>query len=160
MMNFKNLNQKIGFAFIELMIAIAILAIFGTSLFMTQARIFSTVTKAHKKFIYSLKLQETLPELTLKKITLLQQKKSLDQLSLKKDFPPSPLTVSISLKKISEKSSLPKNLEANLQLIDQSILEDEKIKDQMISFLYIPPVPKQEEKAPAAQQTVPKGAQP
>ncbi|MBI2353320.1 hypothetical protein HYV11_03725 [Candidatus Dependentiae bacterium] len=135
-MNFK--NHKLGFAFIEVMIAVMLLALFGTQLFFSQSTIFSKITKMHAKIMTVLRLQSILPEINIQKLNLLKQKKSLQELSLKKDFSYPSQTIVFNIKKISDKSELFKKFNKTLRMVEQTVTEYDLVKEKAISFLYVP----------------------
>jgi prepilin-type N-terminal cleavage/methylation domain-containing protein len=58
MMHLKNRNP--GFSFIEVMIALTLLAIFGSSLFFTQTSLFAKLIKTHTTFINMLETDQQL----------------------------------------------------------------------------------------------------
>jgi len=148
MIHFKNHNPSIlpGFAFIEIIIAIILLAIFGSSLFMTQARIFSTVARAHNKVVQTLQSTAMLPEFILKKMDTVKEKKPLESIILHKEIKYPPIIIDEKIKKIPEKSELFKDFGNYLQLVDQTIDYDDK-KSHMIRFIFTPPVEKKDEGA-------------
>lgn len=155
-------NHKPGFSFIEVMIAILLLAIFGTSLFITQAKIISTVSKTHSKVINAFLYTTSLPELITKKIDAKKQNKSLETISINKKITYPEATIQTSVKKLSEKSELFKDFGNYLTLVNQSITREEKTS-HIVNFLFTPPIEKKEEnttKNTAKNNSVmPKGAE-
>lgn len=137
-------SHKPGFSFIEIMIAIMLLAIFGTSLFMTQTKILSTISKTHNKVINAFQYAASIPELITKKIDTKKQNKSFDTITINKQIKYPQMSIQTSVKKIPEKSELFKDFKNSLMLVNQTITRDDK-KNLMISFLFTPPIEKKEE---------------
>lgn len=139
MIRFKSL--KPGFSFLEVMIAIVLLAIFGTSLFQIQAYIFSNTSKSHHKTVALLELDKVVPDFALKCFNSLKEKKSISKLSLQKELQNTNATIAITTKPIDEKSSLFKDFSNAAKVINKTIIIDDK-KEQAISFAFIPPTQK------------------
>lgn len=137
-------NHKNGFAFIEIMIAILLLAIFGTNLFMTQAKIFSNVWRTHDKVINTIESNLILPEFITKKIDAKKERKPFDTINIQKEIKNPPSKIQLVLKKINEKSEIFKDFENDVHLITQTIIRNDK-KSQIISFLFTPPVEQKEQ---------------
>lgn len=136
------------------MIAIMLLAIFGTSLFMTQTKILSTVSKTHNKVINAFQNAALIPEFITKKIDAKKQNKSFDTISINKQVKYPQMTIQTSVKKIPEKSELFKDFGNYVTLVNQTIIRDDK-KNHTISFLFTPPIEKKEE---SVAKSIAKGA--
>lgn len=137
-------SHKPGFSFIEIMIAIMLLAIFGTSLFMTQTKILSTVSKTHNKVMNSLFFATSKSDLITKKLDAKKQNKSFETITITKEISYPQLTVQTLVKKIPEKSDLFKDFGHDVMLVNQTIIRDDK-KNSVISFLFTPPIEKKED---------------
>jgi len=140
-------NLKPGFSFIEIMIAMIIFAIFGTSLFQVQAFIFSNTAKAHNKTMYLLKSSQVMAEFQLQKFNTLKENKSIDTLVIQQKFQDPETSISLTVKSIPEKSSLFKDFAHAAKIIEQLTTIDNK-QDKMISFTYSPPKAKDEKEQP------------
>ena len=136
MIIFKNHNA--GFAFLEIMIAITLLAIFGTSLFMTQANIFKNISRTHRKVMDCILRPTIWPDFIIKKIEAQKEKKDLNLITIDKEIKAFATTLQLKIKKIPEKSVLYQDFGDYLQVVDQTIMKDDK-KNHMISFLFNPP---------------------
>ena len=120
------------------MFALALLTISGTSLFMMQATIFHNVFQAHSKFIGALYKKKLQQDLSLKLFQLQQQKEVPANLSLKTKAQHSPITTTLSLQKISDKSALFKKFSETVYVAQQSTIFDSK-QDKALEFIFIPP---------------------
>lgn len=137
MIHFK--NHKPGFSFIELMIAITLLSIFGTTLFMIQATVFSKTSRAHNKVVTMLELNKLRSSFELEKFNLQQQKQSINSMSINKELANPPLNIKLRIKQLPENSALFKDFSKNIRLIDQEVTID-TIKDHLIIFVFTPPI--------------------
>lgn len=151
MKHFKHLNR--GMSLIEVMVAIAIFAIFGSSLFVMQQYIFNRILISQTKLIASLRMQE---QLGLYQVGILKElcdyehgsiEKSLQEKS--KDFDRPDMVVKITTKSKfttdhEEKESPFKDLK-NLHLItvqSQDLYDVEKLYGKFFMFTYIPDIEK------------------
>lgn len=141
MIHFK--NHKPGFSFIEIMIAIVLFAIFGTSLFKIQTSIFSNTAKAHNQSIKILESLKILPEFDLKLFNNARQEKSNQYISVQKQITQPIISLSIQTKSIPEQSTLFKDFHKFVQIIDQTTIYEKK-ETKIISF--ITNIPKDESK--------------
>ena len=141
---FKNRNLT-GFAFIEIMIAITLLSLFGTTLFLIQSNIFANVARTHIKVLNLIRAQSLRTTFYTKKMNLLQQKKSFAELKFDKEFKEPHMTIKIEVKKIPEASELYKKFTQSLLLVDQTITIQDKIFHN-ISFLYQPELKEEQPK--------------
>lgn len=149
---FKHL--KSGMSLIEVMIALALFATFGSSLFMMQQYIFDRLIQSHIKLQACLRMQE---ELAAYQIDILKQffdyehgsvKKSLE--AKNKNFTAPDMIVSITTKSDfvadnDEKESPFKTLK-NIHLISvraHEIQNEEKLYGKSFVFVYIPDSEKQ-----------------
>lgn len=142
MMHFKNHNS--GFAFIEIMVAIALLAVFGTSLFMTQGQLFANVAKTHRKVIETMLTSITSPDFLCKLVNAKKEKKSADTITVDKKIEYPAAHIHLEVKKIPQKSPLFEPFKDCLQLIEQTMFLDDK-KSRIVTFLFNPPIPKKNE---------------
>lgn len=145
---FKHL--KPGMSLIEVIITIAILAIFGTSLFLMQQFLFERMSIAQKKVIANLHMQSELIvyQTNILKELFAQQgpvEKSLQEQV--KEFTQPDMTVKISTR--SDFSAGPDKKESplqdfkNLHLITVQAGLDKKEYGKLYIFAYIPEVEKQ-----------------
>lgn len=151
MIRFKNHNS--GFAFIEIMIAIALLAVFGTNLFMTQGQLFANVARTHYTVIKTLLTSIIAPDFLLKLADTKKAKKPTDTIIIDKDIQYPSAHCHLEIKKIPEKSALFEDFHNYLQLVEQTVIYNDK-KSRFVTFLFNPPPPKENE----ATKTVAKGA--
>ena len=150
MMHFKNHNP--GFAAVEVMISILLLATFGTSLFMTQAQIFAKVAHTHRKVMSTILSATIFQEFAEKISNAKKQKKPFDEIAIHKEIKYPDATINLIVKKIPEKSELFKDFSECLQLVDQTITINDK-QNRMVTFLFAPPPPKEAAKEIAKEAT-------
>lgn len=137
MIHFK--HHKSGFSVIEVMFALVLLSIAGTSLFMMQSTIFNQTSKSHNKVIGQLYINQLYEELLLKVFQKQQQKQSPKNISLKKTVKQPMLETTLTLKNIPEKSSLFKPFAEHVQIIQQVITSENK-EYNSIRFIFFPDV--------------------
>lgn len=144
-------NHKPGFSFIEIMIAIMLLAIFGSSLFITQTKMLSTVSKTHSKIINTLQWAAMIPDFIIEKVNAEKQKKPFETISVNKKILYPEMTAQVSVSKIPENSDLFKKIGNYLVFANFTITRDDNT-NHMINFLFNPPVEKAQE--PLANEAV------
>lgn len=137
-MLFKNHNP--GFIFIEIIVAIALLAVFGTNLFISQAQIFSNINKTHRKVLDVMLSSSIIPDFIKQLSDTKKEQKPIDSIVINKDIQSA--QIHIEIKKIMDKSELFENFENYIQIVEQTIIYDNK-KNKMISFLFTPPQTKE-----------------
>jgi prepilin-type N-terminal cleavage/methylation domain-containing protein len=144
MKHFKHL--KSGMSLIEVMIAIAILAMFGTSLFIMQQFLFERMAIAQRQLIANLHMQSELIVYQKNILKELFAQEGLVEKSLeeqKKDFINPDMTIGIHTKNIpvdvDKKDSAFKNFK-NLHLIKAQAEQDEKEYGALYIFMYVPEV--------------------
>lgn len=126
-----------GFTFIEMMIALTLLATFGTSLFLMQTNILSKVFNTHRLVMYSGDVVQELLNLNMKLKQTVLQKKSLDTIKIETKKKNPERTITVTMKQISEASSLYKSFGKQVRLVQTTITHDQ-YKDVWYSFEYIP----------------------
>lgn len=139
MIHFK--NHKAGFSILEVMFALALLMISGTSLFMMQATIFNKVFHAHNKVVAQLYLKKLKDKLHLKIFQLQQQKEPLANIAFQEQVKQPIMNTNIKLQSIPQNSSLFKKFSEHVQIINQTATFDSK-KDSYISFVFTPAIEK------------------
>ncbi|MCX5924299.1 MAG: prepilin-type N-terminal cleavage/methylation domain-containing protein [Candidatus Dependentiae bacterium] len=147
------LQSRSGFTFIEIIIALALLTIVGTSLFMMQSTIFQNLTKSHNSVSNLLELDKEMIDFKLAISQAVQEKKSVADVKVHKEKDNPDVKLDIVIKPIAQSSQLYKNFSKNVFMVQASAQRDQQ-QDQWFSFLYIPPK-KEKEEAPSAK--VPKG---
>lgn len=138
---FKSLNP--GFSFIEIMIAMILFAIFGTSLFQIQTYIFSNTAKAHNKTLPIIKSSLMLSEFELKKFNANKEKQPIDKITIQKQFQQPDLAVTLTVNAIHEKSALFKDFAHAAKQVQQKINFDNK-QEKVVTFTFDPPLPQEE----------------
>ena len=123
MTHFKNL--KSGFSFIEIIISLLLLSIFGTTLFMSQASINAAVYKTHQKIINILEIDKLHPELKLKLFEQKNKDMSNQSIEINKTSNDG-RAFDIKVLPISEDSSL-KSFSQHLKIVRESSEKDGKI---------------------------------
>lgn len=139
MIHFKSHNA--GFSFIEMMIALALLSIFGTSLFLVQTNILSKLSKTHTAVTNMFALDEQQIKFHQDIQFALLQKKPFDNIVLHHKNQNHDYTVDIKLKKIDQQSKLFKNFATNIRIMQATVSQDSsmmKNSDNWYSFIYEP----------------------
>lgn len=134
MMHSKNHNP--GFTLLEVMFALALLSIFGTSLFMMQSTIFSKVSKAHNRITGLINLEALKVNFDLKYFNAQQSNQPVTSLSDSKDF--GSMKATLNLKPIPEKSMLHAPFARYIKILDHTATFDTR-QEKFIAFMFIPP---------------------
>lgn len=129
-------NHKPGFSFIENMVAITLLAIFGTSLFLTQTSLFDKLLKTHTTIINLLETDQQLLKFHQQIQEALQQKKSPESVTLHHENKNPHYVTDIHVKRFSNNSKFFKNFEKTVGLVQATITQDNK-SEQWWSFMYL-----------------------
>jgi len=140
-------SQTNGFSFIEMMIALTLLAVFGTSLFLVQTNILSKILTTHRLVAQSNDIDQELQQFQMQLHQAILQKKAPETatLSITKQNPDR--TISIKLNPIAEKSSLHKIFAKQVRMTQITIKQDQ-YQTTWYSLLYIPAInPKPEAQA-------------
>lgn len=145
MIPFKNLNH--GFSFIEMMVALTLLAIFGSSIFLVQTDIFSKIFKTHQVSNVN---QDVLQELIQLKNKIQQniiQKKEIDNLAIHETKQNPERKIDLVLQKIPESSLLYSTFSKNIRIVKSTITYVNNHSVTWYTFMYIPTIQKKEAKA-------------
>lgn len=102
----KIVHNQSGFLLIEIMASIALLAIFGTSLFLTQATIAKNTYKTHQAFQAGNSYQQYLEKFNISLMQALAQNKPFENLQLQETHSNPDYTIQISLKLLPQSSQL------------------------------------------------------
>lgn len=148
-------HNNSGFTFIEMMIALTMLATFGTSLFMVQSNILSKVWSTHRQITYSNDIEQAEFDLLMKVQQAVLQKKSPDNIVVEAKKKNPERSITVIMKPITEQSTLRKAFGKPVRFIQTTIAHDQ-YKDVWYSFIYIPE-PKENEPSTKAESTTPKG---
>lgn len=143
MIRFKNL--KSGFSFVEIMIALALLGIFGSSLFLVQSNIFSKVFKTHQALFFYQDNVYNMVQLKNKIQQAILQKKSIEGITIEEDKKNPNRKINLTLAKISDQSEL-KSFSKNVRIVKNSITYDDNRTIQLCNLIYIPKVIEQTQK--------------
>lgn len=143
MIPFKNLRH--GFSFIEIMVALTLLSIFGSSLFLVQNNIFSKVSKVHKALFFNQDVIYDIFQLKNKVYQAVLEKKSADAITIHEDKKNPERKINIKLLKISDQSEL-KDFLKYVRIVQSSATYDTKETLNWFSFMYIPEL-REEEKS-------------
>jgi prepilin-type N-terminal cleavage/methylation domain-containing protein len=135
MIPFKNL--KPGFSFVEIMVALTLLGIFGSSLFLVQSNIFSRVSKTHQALFFNQDIMYDLFQLKNKIHQAVLEKKSVDAITIQEDKKYPDRKINIKLLKISDQSEL-KDFSKHVRIVQSSATYDAKRTLNWFSFMYIP----------------------
>ncbi len=139
-----------GFTFIEIIVALALLSIMGTSLFLMQSTIFQKLTKSHNVVSNLLQIEKEMIDFKLALAQALQEKKSMAEVTIHQEKHNPDMKVDVVVKPIQESSKLYKQFSKNVFMIKAAITKDQQ-QNQWVSFLYVPPKPEEkEEKTPSA----------
>jgi|GEM_PF-1238001 len=141
MIGFKHL--KPGMSFIEVVGAIALLSIFGTSLFLTQAHLFDRISIAQQKFIAALNMQKELIVCQKNILNELFEQKGPVTDSIKgtlKSFESPDMKVMVTVKSDFSKTKFEDF--KNLYLLKAVAKSDQKDYGALYRFAFIPEVPK------------------
>lgn len=139
-----------GFTFMEIMISLAILSTFGTSLFMMQATIFQKVEKPHITVVNLLELDKEMINLKIEIDQAIKEKKELSAIKLHRQKQDPERAIDISITPIKETSQLFKKFGKNVSII-KAVTTQGKQSDQWFTFLFTPPtVEEAEPKKPEA----------
>ena len=138
-------NCKKGFSFIEIMVAISLLAIFGTSLFLTQSSLFSKLLKTHITFVNMLETDQQLLKFNQQIQQALQEKKSVEAITLHYENKNPEYVTNIKIKSLQPNSKLFKDFKKNISFVHATIDQENK-SETWWSFIYTA-MPKEDEKA-------------
>lgn len=141
MKHFKHLEP--GMSFIEVVVAIGILAMFGTSLFTMQTYLFERIVISQRKIIANLRMQTELIAYQTDILKELFAQKGPVQESLKpkvKEFESPEMTVKIQT--VSDFKETPLKNYKNLYLIEVQAANQDKEYGHAYYFTYIPKVAK------------------
>lgn len=147
MIPFKNL--KSGFSFVEIMIALALLGIFGSSIFLVQNNIFSKIFKTHQSLFFNQDIMYDSIQLKNKIHQAVLEKQSVDSITIQENRKNPDRKMSIKLLPISNESEL-KSFSKNLRIVQNSATYNDQRTIQWFNFMYIPKLTKEEEKSPKA----------
>lgn len=144
-----------GFSFIEVMIAITLLAIFGSSLFLVQTSLLSKLTQTHTAVINALERDKQMAQWNLKVQQTFLDKKTAETIKFQEEHKNPDYTVEIKCNPIHKDSVLASDFSEKLFIV-QAIIKDGKKQDSSWTFLYFPPheAEKNEQKQP---KEIPKG---
>lgn len=147
MMRFKNLKE--GSSFIEMMVALTLLAIFGTSIFMVQSTIFTKIFRTHQTAQINQDVTQELIKLKTKIQQTVLQKKEVDTISSQETKKNPGRKIDLTLQKIPESSALFKTFEKNIRIVQNSITYENNNKITWFTFTYIPAIVEQAKEAKA-----------
>ncbi len=136
-------HLKPGMSLIEVIAAIAILAIFGSSLFLMQQFLFERMTVSQKKLIAAMRIDNELIAYQTEILKEMLEQQDAVEKSLaphSKDFTAPDMTVSITTKSDFSESSL-KNFK-NLHFIVATAKNDDQDYGKLYMLLHIPKVTK------------------
>lgn len=151
-------HKKNGFSFIEIMVAMTLLAIFGTSLFLTQTNLFQKLLKTHTTVINLFETDQQLLKFHQQVQQALQQKKSPESVTVHHENQNPSYVTDIKVKRFSNNSKLFKDFEKTVGLVQATIKQDSKSEDWW-SFMYIV-APQEDETKKEAPQAKTQGVAP
>lgn len=125
-----------GFLFIEMMVALTLLATFGSSLFVVQTNVLQKLFKTHTTITKMFELDKQLLQFTQDMQFALSQKKTIDSIKLHHENKSPAYVVDINMKNIAQTSKLFKNFGKDIALVQATIKEDNR-SDSWWHFAYI-----------------------
>ncbi|OGB86310.1 hypothetical protein A3J41_01820 [candidate division TM6 bacterium RIFCSPHIGHO2_12_FULL_38_8] len=128
-------NHNFGFSFIEIMAALALLSIFGTSLFLTQSSLFSKLLKTHTTINNLLETDKQLLKFNQQIQEALQQKKPIENIKLHFENKNPAYTTDIAVKPLQPSSKLFKKFENKVSFVQATIVQENK-PETWWSFIY------------------------
>ena len=129
--------NKSGFTFIEMMIALTMLATFGSSLFLVQSNMLAKVFTTGKLVLYSDDTVGPQQKFIQKVQQTILQKKSADAVTIEEKKENPERTVTVKTNQINEQSSLYKQFGKRVRIMKTTILHDGQTSN-WFKFLYIP----------------------
>jgi prepilin-type N-terminal cleavage/methylation domain-containing protein len=153
MISFKNL--KSGFSFIEMMVALTLLAIFGSSIFLVQSDIFSKIFKTHQAADTNQDVIQELIKLKTKIEQTVLQKKEIDAIALHETKKNPNRKIDLTLKNIPENSTLYKTFGKDIKIVQSSITYENNYKVTWHTFTYIPKIVEKPKEQPKADTQTP-----
>ena len=134
-------HHSSGMTYIEVVAAIAILAIFGTSIFFMQTYLFDRIAVSQKKLIAAMRMHHEVVDCQVDLMKQLLEQTSPKMEKKEKDF--SNPSMKVTLKFFSDfKESALKEFE-NLHIIQAKAQENNNVYGQSSTFVYIPKIEKQ-----------------
>ena len=130
-------HRKAGFSFLELMIAITLLSIFGTTIFMLQSNIVEKTYRTHITSTIQRYIDTIEPDFMLKKMQHLHQKLPLDSIVITKNITNPAIDITLRVKEIPEQSSLHKDFGKYIRIVDQELTTNTS-KKNIVSFTFAP----------------------
>ena len=125
-----------GFLFIEMMVALTLLATFGSSLFLVQTNVLEKLFKTHTTITKMFELDKQWLQFTQNMQFALSQKKPIESIQLHHTNKNPDYVVDIKMKNIAQSSKLFKNFGKYAALVQASITQDNR-SDTWWSFAYI-----------------------
>ena len=138
-------NNHKGFSFIEMMIALTLLAIFGSSLFMVQSQLLKSLVKTHINVISLFEMDKQMLQFNQKLQNELAEKKSIETINLHKENQKPAYKFDAQIKPINKNSALFKKFDKKIGIIQTTIEQDSK-KSTWHTFAFIMP-PEKNDKA-------------
>lgn len=146
MTHFKKHNQS-GTIFIEIMFALVLLSIFGTSLFMIQSLVFSKTFNAHSKVLSLQQINSLAVEFHLEQAKQKAGKEATPEIMSQQKVKAPLENITIQVKDIPEDSVLHKSFAEYIKIIQQTATFDDK-QETYISFEFMPPVHEEKKETP------------
>lgn len=143
MIPFKNLNT--GFSFIEIMVALTLLGIFGSSLFLVQSNIFLKVSKTHQKLFFNQDFSYDMFQLKNKIQQAVLNKKSIDGITVQEHKKNPDRTINLKLLTISEQSELA-SFAKHVRIVKSTATYDQTKNINWFNLVYIPELTEEEPK--------------
>ena len=135
-----------GFTFIEVLIALMLLSIAGTSLFMMQTHIFQQTAKTHRFVQHLLLVDQEIVTLMPKIHDAIKQQKNINDIKLNEPLPEN-ITRQVSITSIKEASSLFKLFKENIHVMTITIQQDKTISS-WTGFIRVPPKEQSKDQQP------------
>lgn len=150
----QRLTTAAGFSFVEMMIALTLLSIFGTSLFVTQTNILSRILTTHQLVIQSNDVDQALQQFHMQLYQAILDKKDPNTITTTIQHKNPDRTITLKLQPVAEQSSLHKNFSKQIRFIHiTTSLQDNK-KIDWYTLFYVPQInPQPEKKTPKENST-------
>lgn len=126
-------NHK-GFSFIEMMVALAMLAIFGTSIMIVQTSLFEKLIKGHTKLLNMFVIDQYIVQFNEQVQQALQDKTSVETIALHHDNKNPEYTVDIKINPVATESALAKKFGSNIG-ITQITVKNNEITDTWYTLI-------------------------
>lgn len=147
MKGFKSSNLKRGMSYIEVVAALTIFAMFGSSLFFAQNYLFSRIQVAQWQLFADMRMRQVLVDYQLEAMQLFLQKKPIKHEKKEQSFERPDMKISIEMSSADQDKK--EGVSAQLQKFPQAkLIKLQAVSDNkettLYSFLYLPDLEEEE----------------